>query len=402
MRRVVGHGTPHAVVDEAARDALARAAVETVAESRSTWTRWHLRAEVHRLSRGLNLAPAARDGLVDEVTERALSRECMVLEAPEANPAPDALCRRDGASVYSVHGMARYTSERLILAVEDRLLAAARERTTMATADPVLDAAAAALEREHGWAFDTGQVQLARSFVCDDRRVVVGVGPAGTGKTTAMQLAARALAADGRRLVAVAPSARAAAVLGRQIGVPATTLAKLLHAHTSDTEVPAELVLGRGDVVLVDEAGMAGTPALGRLLEVVTRAGAVLRLVGDPMQLSAVEAGGALRLLTQQADAAVLGRVHRFADPAEATASLQLRRGNPAALGFYDSRSRLSDGSRQGMLEEVYDAWRAGPGGRLLDIDGVRLHGGGRRVVRPGPRRPGRRRRGGAGRGASA
>ena len=55
----------------------------------------------------------------------------------------------------------------------------------------------------------------------------------------------------------------------------------------------------------------------------------------------------------------MLGRVHRFTDPAEAAASLQLRRGNPAALGFYDSRSRLSDGSRQGMLEEVYAAWRA-------------------------------------------
>ena len=104
---------------------------------------------------------------------------------------------------------------------------------------------------------------------------------------------------------------------------------------------------------------MAGTPALGRLLDVVTRGGAVLRLVGDPMQLSAVEAGGALRLLVHHGDAAVLGRVHRFADPAEATASLQLRRGNPAALGFYDSRSRLTDGSRQEMLEEVYDAWRA-------------------------------------------
>ena len=181
---------------------------------------------------------------MDEVTERALSRECLLLEAPEANPAPDALCRRDGASVYTVHGMGRYTSERLILAVEDRLLAAARERTTMATADPVLDAAAAALEREHGWAFDTGQVQLARSFVCDDRRLVVGVGPAGTGKTTAMQLAARALAADGRRLVAVAPSARAAAVLGRQIGVPATTLAKLLHAHTSRRRGPGRVGSG--------------------------------------------------------------------------------------------------------------------------------------------------------------
>lgn len=162
------------------------------------------------------------------------------MEAPEANPAPDALCRRDGASVYSVHGMARYTSERFILAVEDRLLAAAGERTTVATPDPVLDAAGAALEREHGWAFDTGQVALARSFVCDDRRLVVGVGPAGTGKTSAMQLAARALAADERRLVALAPSARAAAVLGGNIGAPATTLAKFLHAHATPAPATTE------------------------------------------------------------------------------------------------------------------------------------------------------------------
>ena len=115
----------------------------------------------------------------------------------------------------------------------------------------MLDAAAAALEREHGWAFDTEQVDLARSFVCDDRRVVVGVGPAGTGKTTAMHLAARALAADGRRLVAVAPSARAAAVLSPQIGVPATTLAKLLHTHTTDgvihIESPSKAIYTLGD-----------------------------------------------------------------------------------------------------------------------------------------------------------
>ena len=101
VRRVVGHGAPHVVVGESAREALARAAVESVAESRSTWTRWHIRAEVHRLSRGLNLAPQARDGLVDQVTSRALSGECLLLEAPEANRAPEGLCRRDGASVYT-------------------------------------------------------------------------------------------------------------------------------------------------------------------------------------------------------------------------------------------------------------------------------------------------------------
>jgi len=362
-RAVVGHGIPAVDVDEAAVAGLARAAVENVAESRSTWNRWHVQAEVQRLTRPLAVSPDARGPLVEEVTARALARECLSLAAPELNPAPAALQRSDGESVYSVHGTPRYTSERLILAVEDRLLEAAHTRTRTTTAGPVLDAAQARLEGTHGWAFDAGQVDLARSFVCDDRRLVVGVGPAGTGKTTAMRLTATALVADGRRLVAVAPSAKAASVLGREVGVPATTIAKLLHAHnesqSSAVTVPADLQLRRGDVVLVDEAGMAGTPALGRLLTLAERSGAVLRLLGDPMQLSAVEAGGALRLLAHAGAAAELDRVHRFTDPAEAAATLGLRQGRPSAIGFYRAHDRISDGSRETMLDEVYDGWRA-------------------------------------------
>jgi len=333
IHSVVGHGVQEAVLDDDAVSDLARRAVESVAESRSTWTRWHVQAQVQRLTR-------PRGG----------------------PPVPDALARGDGESVYTVHGAARYTSERLILAVEDRLLAAAATRTSTATAGPVLDAAQARLEDSHGWAFDAGQAGLARAFVCDDRRLGVGVGPAGTGKTTAMQLSAAALAVDGRRLIAVAPSAKSAAVLGREIGVPATTLAKLLHTHehcaATGIPVPAGLQLRRGDVVLVDEAGMAGTPALGRLLDLAERSGALVRLLGDPMQLSAVEAGGALRLLAQSGRAEHLDRVHRFTDPAEAAATLGLRGGHPSALGFYEANDRVSDGSREAMIEEVYDAWR--------------------------------------------
>lgn len=365
---VLGDGIPAWQGGPGAVTGLAGEAVAAVAESRSTWTRWHVQAEVQRLTRPLALPPDARDVLVARVTARAMSRECLLLEAPDGNPAPDALQRRDGESVYSVHGTARYTSQRLILAVEDRLLAAATEHTSVGTAAPVLEVTQARLESSHGWAFDPAQVDLARSFVCDDRRLLVGVGPAGTGKTTAMRLTAAVLAADGRRLVAVAPSARAAAVLGQEIGVPATTIAKLLHAHDRAEDgaedgaggavVPAGLQLRAGDVVLVDEAGMAGTPALGRLLQLTQRCGAVLRLLGDPMQLSAVEAGGALRLLAQRSEAAELDRVHRFADPGEAEASLRLRAGLPSGLGFYQARSRLEEGSRQAMLDQAYQGWR--------------------------------------------
>jgi len=362
IRGVADRGIPAAGLDEAAVAGLARAAVENVTESRSTWNRWHVQAEVQRLTRPLTVTAEARGALVDEVTTRALARECLSLAAPELNPAPGELRRGDGESVYSVHGTARYTSERLILAVEDRLLAAARTRTCTATAGPVLHAAQARLEYAHGWAFDAAQVELARSFVCDDRRLVVGIGPAGTGKTTAMRLTAAALVADGRRLVAVAPSAKAASVLGHEIGVTATTIAKLLHAHdraeSPDNPVPADLELRPGDVILVDEAGMAGTPALGRLLSLAERSGAVVRLLGDPMQLSAVEAGGALRLLAQASSPTELDRVHRFTDPAEAAATLGLRQGRTSAIGFYQAHDRIRDGSREAMLDELYDGWR--------------------------------------------
>ena len=215
----------------------------------------------------------------------------------------------------------------------------------------------------HGWTFDTAQVELARSFVCDDRLLVAGVGPAGTGKTTAMQLTAAALDLDGRRLVAVAPSARAAAVLGGEIGVPATTIAKVLHAHeqaaTTGAPVPESWALRPGDVILVDEAGMAGTPALGRILALAKQSGALVRLLGDPMQLTAVEAGGALRLLAHAGPTAELDRVHRFLDPAEAEATLRLRAGHVSALGFYEAAGRLADGSREAMIDEIYDGWSA-------------------------------------------
>ena len=309
------------------------------------------------------MAPDRRGDLVAAITTKALSEHSLQISAPEENPAPDALQRSDGESVYTVHGGTRYTSEALILAVEDRLLAANAFHTGSASSVDVLSSAQARLESLHGWTFDTAQVELARSFVCDDRLLVAGVGPAGTGKTTAMQLTAAALDLDGRRLVAVAPSARAAAVLGQEIGVPATTIAKVLHDHdraaTTGTPVRQEWALGPRDVILVDEAGMAGTPALGRLLTLAQQSGALVRLLGDPMQLTAVEAGGALRLLAHAGPTAQLDRVHRFVDPAEAEATLRLRAGHVSALGFYEAAGRLADGSREAMIDEIYDGWSA-------------------------------------------
>ena len=93
--------------------------------------------------------------------------------------------------------------------------------------------------------------------------------------------------------------------------------------------------LNPGDVVLVDEAGMAGTFALDQLVVIASQRGALVRLIGDDRQLSAVESGGALRLIAHESGAAELTALYRFTDPAEAAATLKLRIGDASALDYY-------------------------------------------------------------------
>nr|WP_267885787.1 MULTISPECIES: AAA family ATPase [unclassified Streptomyces] len=58
-----------------------------------------------------------------------------------------------------------------------------------------------------------------------------GLGPAGAGKTTAMKLVAKAVDAAGARLIPLAPSSRAAKVLGDDLGRCPHTLHSWLHQH---------------------------------------------------------------------------------------------------------------------------------------------------------------------------
>ena len=156
----------------------------------------------------------------------------------------------------------------------------------------------------------------------------------------------------------MATSAKAAEVLGDQLGERAENLHKFLfELQRPGGPVDAWYALRAGDVVLVDEAGMAGTMQLARLLECATAAGASLRLLGDPAQLASVDAGGALRLLEREVGATYLTDLHRFTDPDEGRASLMLREGDLDALSFYVHRDRIRTGSTNSMLERAYAAW---------------------------------------------
>ena len=190
-------------------------------------------------------------------------------------------------------------------------------------------------------------------------RLGVGIGPAGAGKTTAMRAFAAAWQANGGRVVLLASSSKAAQVLGSELDLRAENLHKFLHENQKSMPTDDWFRLQAGDVVVVDEAGMAGTLHLAQLLDLTQAAGASVRLLGDPAQLAAVDAGGALRLLEREVGAAHLSELHRFRDPAEARATLALRAGDPAAIDFYDDHGRIVAGPRDAMLEAAYDGWAA-------------------------------------------
>jgi ATP-dependent exoDNAse (exonuclease V) alpha subunit len=180
---------------------------------------------------------------------------------------PPELRRSDGASVYTVAGARLYTS-RGVLDAEALLLAAAGRgdgrRADAATVELALLEATA-----NGGELNPGQAQLVRDLAGSGARVQLAIAPAGAGKTTALAALGRAWTADGGSVLGLAPSAVATAGLREAIGAPCDTLAKLVWSLDSG-ELPGWVAgIGPGTLVIVEEAGMAGTRDLARAVSYV-------------------------------------------------------------------------------------------------------------------------------------
>ncbi|WP_306211065.1 MobF family relaxase [Actinoplanes sp. RD1] len=357
--------------------ALGALAVGWAEQSRSTWTRWNLRAEADRMLRepppsvlphGLpRIGAEARTLLLDRVVDAAVALSVQVTMAPPLDE-PPALRRPDGTSVFVQHEATRYTSQQ-ILDAEQRLLNAARTPTLTVVPEAAVHAVLDGFEATTGTRLDPGQRNLVVAFTTDPHLIAVGLGPAGAGKTTAMRAYQHVLDQQGRRLIPLATSASAAAVLSADLGgTAAENVHKFVYEHLThgqptpdhDGRLPAGKAFFQvraGDVILVDEAGLAGTRNLDTLRDIAQQHGASVRLLGDYRQLSAVESGGALRLLATEAGAVELSELHRFTHPDHAAATRRLREGDSAALDFYTANNRIVGGSAEALLEQAYTAW---------------------------------------------
>ena len=145
-------------------------------------------------------------------------------------------------------------------------------------------------------------------------RVSLALAPAGTGKTTAMATLARAWEDSGGTVIGLAPSAAAAEVLRQEIRVAATdTIAKYqwLHHNPEHDGDPARHwfdSIGPNTLLIVDEAGKAGTLELDTVIGHAMARGASVRLIGDDQQLASISAGGVLRDIRREHGARSLSR----------------------------------------------------------------------------------------------
>jgi ATP-dependent exoDNAse (exonuclease V) alpha subunit len=118
--------------------------------------------------------------------------------------------------------------------------------------------------------------------------------------------------------------------------------------------------LAPGAVVVLDEASMAGSRKLARLLDHARAAGAKVVLVGDTRQLSSVDAGGGFRGLVARLGAHRLLDNRRQVEEWERVALRDLRDGRVRpAMTAYAAHGRLHLGEREELVERMVDDWWA-------------------------------------------
>ncbi|QJW95417.1 MobF family relaxase [Frigoriglobus tundricola] len=140
---------------------------------------------------------------------------------------------------------------------------------------------------------NSGQTRAISALLNSFDQVQILRGLAGVGKSTALGEVRTAIEAQGRTVLAVAPSTGARDVL-REDGFQAETVAMLLASTALQQR------LADGGVLLVDEAGMVGSRDMARLCAVAERHGARVILSGDSAQHRSPARGAALRLLEER------------------------------------------------------------------------------------------------------
>lgn len=348
--------------------------LDRVTAQRAVFRRSHVEAETVRYLRGAGVpvpVPGTTQTTPESTDEQslagaihhALEQKVLNLSGEQNRPVADEFLRADGTNSFVRRDSQLFTTQEMVDAELRILDAATAPVIPAATFDVFEQKVAERREKlaEKGFSLPAGQEALAREFALSERLLVAGIGAAGAGKTASVSLAVETIQAAGGRVIGMAPTAAAAKVLGDELGIGADTVAKVLAANTDGAKA-GPISIRPGDVLLIDEAGMVSTRDFDALVQIAAERGALVRVMGDDRQLSAVGAGGALRLIDREVGAVHLDELFRFKNEQEAAATLHLR--EPAAVGkdepfgWYRAQGRVAGGDGETMTQQVFAAYQ--------------------------------------------
>ena len=390
---------------------LAGGVLVALQSSRAHWSTWNIRAEAQRAARRIRFeTPGQRDQFTGRLTE-AVTARCVRVDYATTAHTPARYRRRDGSSRFVPENSEIFTTQ-VLLDAEDALVRWSRSTDAPRLANP------GALATSGRRAPSEDQLAAIEAVATSGRRLDLMVGPAGAGKTTALSALVDAWQAEhgAGSVTALAPSSAAAEVLGESLGAPADNTAMWLTLRRAAAERDSHMDFLRqagewidqggkiadirdslavvdpttaglpdrriraaidaalhrientpmqkarleaGDLIIVDEASMAATIPLHEIVAQADAAGAKVLAVGDPDQLSAVEAGGSFGMLidAQPEKVASLRQIHRFVDDWQGPASLALRAGDRRAVETYTTQGAVQSGTQEEVLDQVHAAW---------------------------------------------
>jgi len=178
-------------------------------------------------------------------------------------------------------------------------------------------ASAATQAERAGFGWNADQRSATEQLLTSRNRITAVQGYAGTAKTTTVLATfAREAEARGVSVVALAPTASAAMVLGEALGARSDTVAR----HLLSPESPHP---GQPAAWIVDETSLLSARDTARLFDLADKHDARIILVGDVKQLGSVEAGAAFAQLQGAGmETAKLGEIVRQTNAATKDAVL--------------------------------------------------------------------------------
>ena len=246
----------------------------------------------------------------------------------------------------------RVFTTRAVLERERRMLLDALERR--AEASPIgADAVEGAIARRPTL---SDEQAAAVRHAAGKGGVVAVEGFAGAGKSFALGAFTEAARESGAEVVGLAPSWQAARVLGKDTGLPARALQGFVgELERGDTR------LEQRSVVVLDEAGMASTADVAKLLAHARDTGAKVVLSGDRGQLRSVEPGASFQAIADAIGVSRMEHVRRQEIGWQREAGVAFGRGDAVdGLARYEAKGRvLFAEDAEAAVKRLGDAWEA-------------------------------------------